>query len=135
MEQLTIGRLAALGEVTVETVRYYQRRGLLAVPSRRRGEIRRYGDEDLEQLRFIRRAQDMGFALSEIEHLIRLRTEGQCQQTRAIVAERLGAIEQQIASLSSYRKDLQAWIAVCDRSIPNRACPSLQRLRADTPPI
>ncbi len=129
MENLTIGRLAALAEVTVETVRYYQRRGLLAEPSRRHGEVRRYGDDDVEQLRFIRRAQEMGFVLREIDHLLHLRAHGRCEETRAIVANRLDATRRQIASLTAHRDELAAWIEVCDRSTPDIACPRLERLR------
>jgi MerR family mercuric resistance operon transcriptional regulator len=131
MEHLTIGRLAALAEVNVETVRYYQRRGLLPEPSRKRGEIRRYGSDEVEQLRFIRRAQEIGFSLREIGHLLHLKAHGECQETRGIVAERLSAVEQQIALLSTHRAELKAWIAICDQSTPDSACPRLTRLRSE----
>ena len=66
MTSLTIGKLAAAGGVGVETIRYYQRRGLIETPSRDR-EIRRYDEDDLSRLRFIRQAQAAGFTLEEIK--------------------------------------------------------------------
>ena len=70
-QSLTIGKLAAAGGVRVETIRYYQRRGLLGTPTRDR-ELRRYGSEDLRRLRFIRQAQSAGFTLEEIKELLGL---------------------------------------------------------------
>ena len=134
MDHLTIGRLAALAAVHVETVRYYQRRGLLAEPLRKLGAVRRYGDDDVEQLRFIRRAREIGFSLREIDELLHVRAKGQCQETRRIVAARLEAIEQQIDALASHRAELKEWIGICDRSTPDKTCPRLERLRAESHP-
>ena len=84
---LTIGRLAEAADVHVETVRYYQRRGLLAEPARPPGTVRRYSDADIERLRFIKRAQVMGFTLAEIESLLRMRQRPSCRATRSLAAE------------------------------------------------
>src|SRR3989442_12032960 len=75
MIRLTIGRLARTAGVHVETVRYYQRRGLIAVPPRPTGSVRHYPQTAVGQLRFIKRAQDIGFSLAEIKQLLRLQRD------------------------------------------------------------
>ncbi|MGZ8336542.1 MAG: MerR family transcriptional regulator, partial [Allosphingosinicella sp.] len=87
---LTIARLAAAAEVGVETVRYYQRRGLLDVPPRL-GTIRRYGLDDLRRLRFIRRAQAAGFTLEEISELLALDATDDRARVREMATGRIAA--------------------------------------------
>ena len=82
----TIGQLAAEAGVNVETVRYYQRRKLMPEPARPQGGTRRYNETDAERLRFIKRAQVMGFALVDVESLLSLRTRRSCQKTRDLAA-------------------------------------------------
>lgn len=128
---MTIGRLAALVEVNVETVRYYQRRGLLPEPTRGHGQARRYGDPELQSLRFIRRAQAMGFTLREIDRLLDMRKLPACPATRALAAARLEAIERRMAELAAFRAELRQWIAACDGNPSNDCCPGLDRLGED----
>src|SRR3546814_20338056 len=80
----TISRLAASAGVHIETVRYYQRRGLLHAPERPAGGVRRYGESDVNRLQFIRRAQVTGFSLDEIADLLKLTGERSCEQTRQL---------------------------------------------------
>jgi MerR family mercuric resistance operon transcriptional regulator len=95
---LTIKRFAEAGGVGVETVRFYQRRGLLAVPENGHG-VRRYGDEDVRRLRFIRKAQRAGFTLEEIRELIELDSGHDRERARAMATVRLRALDAQIAEL------------------------------------
>ena len=109
----TIGGLARAAGVGVETVRYYQRRGLLAEPARPHGEVRRYGDDDLKRLRFIRRAQAAGFTLEQIGELLALdRTEDRAR-VRELAADRLAALDQRIAELERSRAALRRLRSTC----------------------
>src|SRR5689334_21129621 len=89
----TIGGLAKAGGVGVETIRYYQRRGLLTEPARPPGEIRRYGEADLKRLRFIRSAQAAGFTLNEIKELLDLDSSDDRARARQLASERVAAID------------------------------------------
>lgn len=112
MKDMTIARLGAAAGVGVETVRYYQRRGLLAVPPRA-GAVRRYGPEDLRRLRFIRRAQAAGFTLEEIGELLALDRSGDRARVRALAAGRLAALDAKIAELEQSRAALERLRASC----------------------
>jgi MerR family mercuric resistance operon transcriptional regulator len=109
----TIGSLAKAAGVGVETVRYYQRRGLLPEPPRPPGEIRRYGAADVQRLRFIRRAQAAGFTLEEIGELLALdRTEDRAR-VRELAAERVAALDARIAELRQSRAALDRLRSSC----------------------
>jgi MerR family mercuric resistance operon transcriptional regulator len=103
----TIGGLAKAAGVGVETVRYYQRRGLLPEPPRPPGEIRRYGTSDLKRLRFIRRAQAAGFTLEEIGELLALDRTSDRARIRALATERVAALDARIADLEQARAGLE----------------------------
>ena len=120
---LTIGTLAAAGGVGVETVRFYQRRGLLQQPTRGDG-IRRYGSEDVRRLRFIRQAQTAGFTLSEIEELLRLDAGEDRGRARELARRRIEALDRRIEELEQARGALQRLARECshDRGGP---CPIL----------
>ena len=126
----TIARLAAAAGVHVETIRYYQRRGLLAAPARARGSIRRYNESDAEQLRFIKRAQAVGFTLDEIASLLPMRSRASCRATRSIAASKLAVIEQRLVQLQRLRAELAQWIADCDRNAAETGCPVIEHLEA-----
>ena len=121
MADLTIGALAHAAGVGVETVRFYQRKGLVAVPARA-GTIRRYDVRDVERLRFIKRAQAAGFTLAEIGELIALDAGEDRPRAREIAAVRLAALDSRIAELSQARASLARLAKECseDRSGP---CP------------
>ena len=106
MGGMTIGRLAGESGVGVETVRYYQRRGLLAVPERAPYGVRRYGDDDLRRLRFIRTAQAAGFTLDEIGELIDLDTREDRDRARQLADRRVAALDLKIAELGKARDAL-----------------------------
>ena len=109
----TIGGLARAAGVGVETVRYYQRRGLLAEPARPPGEVRRYGEADLKRLRFIRHAQAAGFTLSEIGELIALDESDDRARARALAQARMAAIDGKIAELKQARDALAGLAKDC----------------------
>ena len=123
----TIGRLAREGGVSVETVRYYQRRRLLAVPSKRARGFRYYGSETLERLRFIRRAQAVGLSLEDIREMLGLDRKRACGTTRALAAQRLSVIEDKLKDLTVLRDALAALIHECDEH-GGVSCPILTRL-------
>lgn len=108
MAGMTIGKLAAAGGVGVETVRYYQRRGLLDEPARMEpyGGIRRYNERDLQRLRFIRAAQGAGFTLDQIGELLELDATDDRTRARELAAERIAALDAKIAELAAARAAL-----------------------------
>ena len=130
MPSFTIARLAQAADVHVETVRYYQRRGLLAEPAREPGSIRRYSDADVETLRFIKRAQGAGFTLEEAANLLALRSRVCCSATRAVTASKLDMIDQRLAELRDLRAQLAGWIADCDANPTEATCPVINHLDA-----
>jgi len=120
----TIGGLAHAAGVGVETVRYYQRRGLLPEPARPPGEIRRYGEADVKRLKFIRSAQAAGFTLSEIGELLALDAADDRARARALAQARVAALDAKIAELGRAREALAALATAC-ASRRGGACPIL----------
>lgn len=115
MAARTIGKLASEGGVGVETVRYYQRRGLLDTPERAGlyGGVRRYGDEDVRRLRFIRSAQAAGFTLEQIAELLALDATDDRVRAREIARERIAALDAKIAELTEARDALARLATEC----------------------
>lgn len=118
MGDMTIARLAAAGGVGVETVRYYQRRGLLQTPRRPEssglgGGVRRYGAEDVRRLRFIRQAQGAGFTLEQIGELLALDAGEDRARARTLAEARLGELNKRIAELETARAALRRLATAC----------------------
>jgi MerR family mercuric resistance operon transcriptional regulator len=111
----TIGGLAKAAGVGVETVRYYQRRGLLPEPPRPPGEVRRYSEADLNRLKFIRSAQAAGFTLAEIGELIALDRTNDRARVRQLAAERVAALDSKMAELKEAREALARLARTCAR--------------------
>jgi MerR family transcriptional regulator, mercuric resistance operon regulatory protein len=124
----SIGKLAAAADVHVETIRYYQRRKLIPEPVRPIGGMRRYTQADVERLRFIKRAQAMGFTLDEIESLLRLQTRRSCRATQALATKKLQAIDERIHELRELRQELAGLIAGCKDNVEDSTCPVIERL-------
>lgn len=129
--KLTIGRLAAAAGVNVETIRYYQRRGLLDEPAKPPGGHRHYAAEQLQRVRFIKRAQALGFTLSEIGRLLRLDAAGACAETRALAARKLVVIERKLADLVTMQQALARLVQQCDAGDGAMACPIVDVLARD----
>ncbi len=129
MKEMTIAGLARSGGVGVETIRYYQRRGLLGTPERSGGMgpgggIRRYGEEDMRRLRFIRSAQTAGFSLEQIGELIELDAGEDRARARELAAERIAALDAKISELETVRKSLRRLADDCASTSGGR-CPIL----------
>ncbi len=132
--QLTIGKLAQAGGVGVETIRYYQRRGLLATPARSGGDgwgggVRRYDREDLRRLKFIRAAQASGFTLEEIAELMALDDSDDRARVRALARQRIDALDAKIAQMTEARAALARLADQCAAS-DKGPCPILAAFEA-----
>ena len=128
---LTIGRPAESAEVNVETVRYYQRRGLMREPVRPMGSVRRYSNDDVKRIRFIKRAQQLGFTLEEITNLLTLEDGRSCRETEKLAEQKLALVEARIADLKRLRKTLKELIGRCEAGRGRVACPIIDTLAAD----
>ena len=113
MGAMTIAGLAREGAVGVETVRYYQRRGLIGAPPRD-GGIRRYGEEDVRRLRFVRAAQAAGFTLEVIGELIALDATDDRARVREMAAARIAVLDARIAEMQAARAALAGLATDCD---------------------
>ncbi len=130
MQGMTIGGLAKACRVGVETVRYYQRRGLLDEPRRPARSVRRYGGAAVRRLRFIRHAQALGFTLDEIGTLLVLEDTPDCARARRLAAARLAEVEAKIADLERVRSTLRALVRACAAGRDPRSCPIVDALVA-----
>ncbi|MGE3509725.1 MAG: MerR family transcriptional regulator [Vicinamibacterales bacterium] len=130
VETLTIGRLARLGGVNLETIRYYEREGLLARPPRTRSGYRIFPRDAAQRLRFIKRAQQLGFALTEIRELLALRVKQGTKrdQIRARAEAKISDIEQKIQTLTAMKRALAQLTTQCSGCGPVSECPILESL-------
>ena len=125
---ITVGQLARAAAVNVETVRYYQRIGLLPMPRRDYGSIRRYLADDLKRIRFIKRAQKLGFSLHEVALLLGLSDGRHCAETRALAETRLAVVGEKIADLEAIRQALNGLVAKCSKGSRGCGCPVIDAL-------
>ena len=128
MEQMTIGQLAAAAGVNVETVRYYQRRELLAAPDRPTGGIGRYPAAALTRLRFIKRAQSLGFTLEDVQALLSLDDGQGCAAARRIGEHKLADVRQRLQALRVLEAALQELVSRCSASKRKVKCPLIEAL-------
>ncbi len=128
---LTIGRLARAAGVNVETVRYYQRRGLIVEPERPVNGIRRYSAGSVNRIRFIKRAQELGFTLAEISNLLALEDGRGCRETRELAGRKLAMVESRLADLKRLRKTLRELVARCDTTRGKVSCPIISVLSSE----
>ena len=134
MTAITIGQLARQVGIGIETVRFYERRGLIEEPPRRESGYRQYPPEAAERLRFIRRAKELGFSLDEIGELLALRsrpTENR-DQVRAKAREKVLDIERRIADLTRMKTALDSLVHACEQKIDTGGCPILTALECDS---
>lgn len=125
---MTIGRLAKAASVNVEAIRYYQRIGLVPTPQRSYGSFRRYSEASLQRLRFIKRAQQLGFTLDEVAVLLDLSDGAHCEETRALAERKLAVAERKLADLTAIRDVLGELITACRRGSPATGCPIIESL-------
>lgn len=127
---LTIGVLAKVAGVNVETIRVYQRKGLMREPTRPLGGTRRYGDADLARVRFIKSAQRLGFSLDEVADLLKLEDGAHCTEAREQAERKLTDVRAKLADLQRIETVLEELVQRCCAAREEVRCPMIQALQA-----
>ena len=132
---MQIGQLATQAGVAIDTVRYYERQGLLPPPERRASGYRQYGQPDIARLRFIRRAKELGFSLQEIQGLLRLsgQADADRSEVRTLAQQRLTDIEAKLRELEAMRATLSHLVGQCSGQGSLEGCPIIDTLAAFDP--
>lgn len=125
---ITIGAPAKAAGVHIETIRFYQRKGLLAEPERPYGGIRHYGEEDVARVRFIKAAQHLGFRLDEIAQLLRLQDGTHCREAVALAEQKLQDVRVRLADLMRMEETLAKLVAECRQREGKISCPLIAAL-------
>jgi MerR family transcriptional regulator, copper efflux regulator len=130
MRSLTIGQMAKQAGVGVETIRFYERKGLVEQPARRQSGYRQYSQEVVRRIRFIKRAQELGFSLKEITELLSLRVDPQtsCRDVKRRTEAKIGDVDEKLRDLQRIKKALVKLNAACSGSGPTSQCPILDAL-------
>ena len=133
MDGFSIGKLAKQANVHVETLRYYERRGLIPRPQRTVSNYRVYSSEDLRRVKFVKQAQGLGFSLNEIKRLLALRAtpRARCADVRRYATQKIEDIDARIRSLARMRKTLQKLLDECSGNLPVTQCPVLESLESE----
>lgn len=133
MKDLTIGQLAKNVQVNVETVRYYERRGLMPEPPRRKSGYRQYSETDVARIRFIRRAKELGFSLNEVSELLSLRLDPEttCEDIKRRAEAKIAEMEGKIQTLRKMRKALARLVSLCRERGSTSECPILEVLDSE----
>jgi MerR family mercuric resistance operon transcriptional regulator len=128
LDRLTIGQVAKEAGVHKEPIRYYQGLGLVPEPRRAAGAVRRYGDAAIARLKFIKRAQQLGFTLEEVGKLLLLEDGQSCSETRKLAEYKLDLIKERITDLNRMRRMLERLVAQCREGRRPTACPIIGTL-------
>ena len=128
-DKMTIGALAQAASVGVETIRFYQRRGLLPEPARSYGSVRRYGPQDVGRLRFVRRSQQLGFSLDEVSELLQLEDGTHCDEARALAESKLVAVRRKLEDLERMADALAELVDRCCAAKGHVKCPLIAGLQ------
>lgn len=128
MDQLSIGVFAQAAGVSVETIRFYQRKGLLAQPERPYGSIRRYGQNDVARVRFVKSAQSLGFSLDEVAGLLMLEDGTHCGDARQLGGQKLADVRAKLADLHRIEAALSTLIDDCCANGTRGSCPLITAL-------
>ena len=131
MSDRTIGRTANAAGVKIDTIRYYQRIGLIDQPMRPQGGQRQYGDNIVRRIKFIKRSQTLGFTLDEIRDLLRFELARNCSDTKALAERKVTEIDQRITDLRRMRKILHNLALRCDNKGESMSCPIIDSLAID----
>ena len=129
-QHLTIGAFAALAGVNVETLRFYQRKGLLAEPDRPYGSIRRYGEADVSRVKFVKSAQRLGFSLDEIAELLSLEDGTRCQEAQGLAERKLRDVREKLEDLGRIEAALGTLVESCRSARGTVSCPLISALHA-----
>ena len=128
--KVTIGHIAQAAGVNIETVRYYQRRGLVSVPPKRTRGFRYYTSDTASRVRFIKRAQALGMSLKEVQRLLQLDAKGACTENRLLAATKLALVEKKLADLARLRDVLKNLVVACDEA-HGASCPIIEQLERE----
>lgn len=133
METLSIGQLAKACDVNIQTIRYYERQGLLPEPERRLSGYRMYSPDYMQRIRFIKRAKELGFTLKEISDLLSLRVDRKtsCADVKKRADSKIIDMEEKIQSLQRMKSALEALAATCGEGGPRGECPILEFLEGE----
>ena len=131
-ENLTIGVFAKAAGVNVETIRFYQRKGLLPEPDKPYGSIRRYGEADGTRVRFVKSAQRLGFSLDEIAELLRLEDGTHCEEASGLAEHKLKDVREKMADLARMEAVLSELVCACHARKGNVSCPLIASLQDGT---
>ena len=129
-ERFTIGAFAKAASVNVETIRFYQRKGLLLEPDKPYGSIRRYGEADVTRVRFVKSAQRLGFSLDEVAELLQLEDGTHCEEASSMAEHKLRDVREKLADLTRMEAVLSQLVCACHARKGSVSCPlitSLQR--------
>lgn len=129
LENLTIGAFAKAAGVNVETIRFYQQKGLLPTPQRRYGSVRRYGTADVARLKFLKAAQRLGFTLHEVGQLLKLEDGTHCGEAADLAAQQLAEVRAKLADLNRIEAALSKLVSECRAHPGNVSCPLIAALR------
>jgi MerR family mercuric resistance operon transcriptional regulator len=128
--KVTIGHIARAAGVNIETVRYYQRRGLVSLPPKRTRGFRYYTPETASRVRFIKRAQALGMSLKEVQRLMKLDAKGACIENRSLAVTKLALVEKKLLELSRLRDVLKGLVEACDQP-HGTICPIVEQLESE----
>ncbi len=133
MKTLSVGQLAKRANVNIETIRYYERRGLLPAPKRRESGYREYSEDDVNRIKFIKRAQELGFTLKEISELLELRVDATttCGEVKKQAEAKISNIEEKINALKKMKVALGKLASSCKDDEPRDSCPILEYLNEE----
>ncbi|MBA3893691.1 MAG: MerR family transcriptional regulator [Gemmatimonadales bacterium] len=133
---LTIGQVASAAAVNIQTIRYYERRGLFTAPRRSPAGYRQYAEDAVNRLRFIKHAQELGFSLKEIQQLLALQVRhgAACDAVERKTRQKIGLVERKIRDLERIRHTLEQLAAACASRRPTDECPILEALEDHAPP-
>ncbi|MDI1235846.1 MAG: Hg(II)-responsive transcriptional regulator [Polaromonas sp.] len=132
LENLTIGVFAKAAGVNVETIRFYQRKGLLPEPDKPYGSIRRYGEADVTRVRFVKSAQRLGFSLDEIAELLRLEDGAHCSEASSLAERKLTDVRARMTDLARMETVLSELVCACHARKGNVSCPLIASLQDGT---
>lgn len=125
---MTIGHLAQETGVHFETIRYYQRLGLMPTPARPHGSVRRYSGDAVSRLRFIKRAQGLGFSLDEVRVLLEFTVGEHCAETRTLAEQKMRIVKKKVSDLRGVQRALDQLIHACGTGRKGHGCPIIDAL-------
>ena len=131
MHTRTISKLAKELSINIETIRFYERKGMIQQPTKPTTDYRHYTDEIRNRIRFIKRSQDLGFTLEEISTLLDLKYQS-CDEAQELATNKLAKVQEKIADLTHLEKALKSLLVQCDDNTDEHSCPIIMSLQGNT---